>query len=134
MIESIAFVGHLAISGSGSIERGERDGDDAIVFRDRVDGDALTGRTGEDSAGCEFELGVVPRAGDASVFDRAKGNRGVGVGTAVFECVDDAIVADQGKTVALEGVRAAFALLEVFGSGDGEEGHGGGFQITVFRF
>jgi hypothetical protein len=36
--------------------------------------------------------------------------------------------------MSLEGVGASFALFKVFGTGDGEEGHGGKFSVFSFQF
>jgi hypothetical protein len=35
--------------------------------------------------------------------------------------------------MSLEGVGASFALFKVFGTGDGEEGHGGKFSVFSFH-
>jgi hypothetical protein len=45
------------------------------------------------------------------------------MGTTVLERVDHPSMADEGETMALDGVRPAFAFLEVFGTGDRVIGH-----------
>ena len=77
---------------SGNISRGirflfETDLDDAISFAHPVGADSSRGRTAENRSGAKVELCIVPRAGDATVFDGSKSNGGISVRTEVVECV-----------------------------------------------
>jgi len=95
----------------------------AIRFPDLIRPDPARAGAAEDGSGAEVEFGVMPGAGDAAVFDRAEGDRGVGVGTEIIEGVDDAFVPDEGDAMTVELIGTAFAFFEVFGMGDGLEGH-----------
>jgi len=102
----------------------------AIDFPHFIGPDPTRAGAAEDGSGAEVEFGVVPGAGDAAVLDRTEGDRGVGVGTEIIEGVDDTLVPDEGDAMTVELIRTAFAFFEVFGMGDGLEGH---FLFFVLR-
>jgi hypothetical protein len=94
-----------------------------IDFPDFIGPDPARAGAAEDGSGAEVEFGVMPGTGDAAVLDGTEGDRGVGVGTEIIEGVDDTLVPDEGDAMTVELIRTAFAFLEVFGLGDGLEGH-----------
>ena len=94
-----------------------------IDFPDFIRPDATGAGAAEDGSGAEVEFGVMPGAGDAAVLDGTEGDRGVGVGTEIIEGVDDTLVPDERDAMTVELIRTAFAFFEVFGMGDGLEGH-----------
>jgi hypothetical protein len=94
-----------------------------IDFPDFISPDPARAGAAEDGSSTEVEFGVMPGTGDAAVLDGAEGDRGVGVGTKIIEGVDDTLVPDEGDAMTVELIRTAFAFLEVFGLGDGLEGH-----------
>lgn len=95
-----------------------------------VGADAAGTGTAEDLAGAEIKFGVMPRAGDAAILDRAKGDRGIGVGTEIIDRIKNPFVPNKGNAVTVKQVGAAFAFEKIFGAGDflksavghGEEG------------
>ena len=91
----------------------EIDFDLPLALSDGVGADAAGGRAAENFAGFEPEFGEVPGAGDASVFDGAECQRCIGVRASVFDCVDLAVVSNQGNAVMIEFNGAAFAFLQV---------------------
>lgn len=108
----------------GSVVEGDLDF--SVEFADGVGADPSDGGAAEDLAGGKAKFGVVPGAGDASVFDGAKGDGGVGVGAEVVEGVDRVIMPDEGDAMAFELVGASFAVFKLGGGGDSLVVHGGG--------
>jgi len=101
--------------------RFQGDLDFAVGFAYFVGADAARRGSAQDFAGFEAELSKVPGAGNASVFDRPKGDGGVGMGTKIVEGVDGPFVADECDAVAVQFVGAAFSFFEIVGFRNGLE-------------
>ena len=90
----------------------ETDFNGAVDFSHIVGSDASRGWAALNFSCFEAEFGIVPGAGDAAVFDRAKGDRGISVGAHVIERVDFSLVPDEGDAVSFQFIRTTFAFFE----------------------